>query len=525
MTYDRDVLITRYLDGLAAPDEVDRLDEEIRNDPDFRHAFVAQAALFGLLKEGLQGGAVQTPVVIDGPQRQRRAGPAAGRGQQSRAAWRPWSRRVGFALGTLVLAIGVGVWAIRPPRVPVVPSGGQLVAWQGGATLRRGEGQLPPGIGLPLAVGDRLETGVDGRIEISWADGSHTRLTVSAAAEVTASAGASELALRRGSVEVETAKRQPGIPPLAIVVDDWRIIHLGTVFTVSAGNETRVLVREGSVAIHAASAPPVTVRAGQVASRDQRGAPDLRWDRPELPFATAAQPFAANSLWNTPIPLGRARTPIPAGVLDATPWITTSTRITVVSGDPREVDVMAKGQDTILGRSPGIPDSAAAQIATTDFTVVVGPAGRQVWELYGASVADRRLRADRLVKPDLSGSGTTNGILATGFPAFAGMVQGDELRNGIHHAVAIHLPPAMLSAADLQAGDRLALAEDFVASAAEGGPAIAAELITALRRHGAIVVGAANTPQIGVDSRLPAELHGRVASAIQRLAPHLQRVR
>lgn len=523
MSTDRDVLIARYLDGLTAPEEVGQLDAEIRSDPDFRRAFVAQAALFGLLREGLQGGAVQTLDAASKPELQRGARPAQRREQRPRAASRPWPRRVGIALGALAIAIGVGIWATRPPPVAVVPAGGQLLAWQGGATLRRGEAHLPPGAGLSLAVGDRLETGSDGRIEIGWADGSHTRLTAFAAAEITAPAGVPALALKRGSVEVEIAKRQPEASPLAIVVDDWRIVHLGTVFTVTAGNEARVQVREGSVAIHAASAAPVTVRAGQVAARNQRGAPQLRWDRPELPFATAAQPFAANSPWNTAIPLGSTRTPIRAGVLDATPWTTTSTRVLVVVGGPREVDVMLKGRATVLGRIPGIPDSAAALIATTDFLVVVGPLGRQIWEIYGLSSADQRLSADRLAKPELGGGGTTGGILATGYPAFAGLVQGDELRNGIHHALAIHLPPAALTGADLRAGDRLALADDFVAETA-GGPAIDAELITALRRHGAIVVGAANAAQVGVDSRLPAALHERVSSAMRRLAKHLQRV-
>jgi len=526
---DLDLLIARYLDGQTSAEEVQALEGAIRSDPALRQRFVAQAGLFGLLSEGLRGGAVAPSSAKGGKpvdrgvgsaRRNRGAGPRSA--ARPRSVARPWPRRVGLAAGVLALVVAL-LWVTRPSPVVVVASGAQLVAWQGAATVRRGEVAQTLAVGLALAVGDRLDSGADGHIELGWPDGSRTGITAASVAVITAPAGAPALTLERGRVEVEVA-RSLAAPPLAIVVGDWRIVHLGTVFTVSTGDGPRVQVREGSVAIHTASAPAapaLTVRAGQAAAPDASGRPRLRWDLPALSYTTPAQPFASNSPWNMPIPPGATRTAFPATSLTSVPWRTTAGRIQVVAGSEPRMELVLQGAGTPPGRLPGI----SGPIAPADFLVVLDPDGRRAWELYGAKLVQQRITAQRMVAVDLTGPGTAGIIPPAGYPAYAGLIQGDELRTGIHHALSLFLTQAMLSAADLHLGDRLALPEDFLAPTGAGSQDIEPEVVAALRRHGAIIVGPALRPQAGVDSRLSEAVHARVASSLQRLAPHLQRVR
>lgn len=523
MSEDPDLLITRYLDGQADADEVHQLDQAIRRDAALRQRFVAQASLMGLLGEGLRGGAVALPAAA-APAVVRSAGPSRHPVAGPRSVARPWPRRASLVAGVLALVVAVW-WATRPAAVAVVASGAQLIAWDGAATVRRGEVAQPLTTGMVLGVGDRLDAGVDGRLDLVWPDGSRTGITAASLAVLTAPAAAPVLTLERGRVEVEVINHRSA-PPLAIVVGDWRIVHLGTVFSVSTGDGPRVQVRDGSVAIHSTNAPAtptLTVRAGQAAAPDVAGRPRLQWDLPVLTYATAAHPFAANSPWNTPIPLGTARTAFSAAALTTVPWTTTASRILIVTGVEPRIEVVLGAPGRPLGRVPSVPGLEAARVAATDFLVVLDPDGRRVWELYEARLGEQRVTAQRMEAVELGSAGTTGIILPAGYPAYAGLVQGDELRTGIHHALALFMTESMLSAAGVRLGDRLALPEEFVVPT--GAPAVAPEVVSALRRHGAIVVGVALKPQVGVDSRLPVEVHAQVAASLERLVPYLQRVR
>ena len=53
MTDPLDLLISRYLDGTASPDEVRQLDDRLRDDPEARRALVLAAAQDTLLRECL----------------------------------------------------------------------------------------------------------------------------------------------------------------------------------------------------------------------------------------------------------------------------------------------------------------------------------------------------------------------------------------------------------------------------------------------------------------------------------------
>lgn len=528
MSDDPDLLIARYLDGQASVEEVQQLDDAIRDDPALRQRFVAQAGLFGLLSEGLRGGAI-APLAASGPSAGRGAGPRSRAAAGPRSSARPWPRRAAVATGVLALVVAL-FWATRSPPIESVATGAQLVAWHGAATLRRGEAAQPLVAGLALVVGDRLDTGVTGRIELAWPDGSHATIASSSLAALSAPAGAPTLTLERGRVEVEVAQRLAA-PALAIVVGEWRIVHLGTVFTVATGDGPRVQVREGSVAIHATnptnptSAPTLIVRAGQVAAPDVAGRPHLRWDQPVLAYATPAHPFAANSPWNAPISPGAARTAFSTVALTTLPWTTTASRIRIVTGAESRIDVVLAAPGKPPGRATSVPGFDPDLVAAADFLVVLDPDGRRAWELYEAKLVDQRVTAQRMEVVDLRNAGTTGSIQPAGYPAYAGLIQGDELQTGIHHALSLFMTEAMLSATGVRLGDRLALPEDFVVPTGTGTQEIEPEVVSALRRHGALVVGVALKPQVGVDSRLPPEVHARVAASVQRLAPHLQRVR
>jgi hypothetical protein len=190
-----------------------------------------------------------------------------------------------------------------------------------------------------------------------------------------------------------------------------------------------------------------------------------------------------------------------------------------------ETEVVLPGSGERLGRIAGVPVEIDAKRFITDFMVVLDPGGRQSWELYNPKRSEQRITAQRLMAVDLTGPGVAGIIPGAGYPAYAGLIQGDELRTGIYHALALYLTQPMLTATGLRPGNRVALPEDFILPAGAGGPAAEPELIAALRRHGAIIVGPASKPHVGVDSRLPAAVHARVAAAFQGLAPYLQRVR
>jgi hypothetical protein len=517
MSSDPDLLITRYLDGVATAEEVGELNEAIRADPGFRERFVAQAALIGLLSEGLRGGAVTAP-------RARIRPPPRRRGDRPRSATRPWQGRIGLGIGVMTIAAIVGFWATRPSPVTAAPAVAQIVAWKGAAAVRRAGAEQALSMDMAVVSGDRLDTGADGGIELAWPDGSHTTFAATSRGSIAAPAGVPLLMLEHGTVEVAVDQHLTA-PPLAIMAGDWRIEHLGTLFTVSIDGGARVQVREGRVAVHAPGTPPLTVYAGQVAAQEPGGRPALRWDLPAVAYGTVAQPFAANSLWNTPIPPGTELSPFPTAALTSMPWVTTATRVLVIPGSEPRIEVTRDGPGEPLGRIPGIPADMDAKRFITDFVVVLDPDGRRVWELYATKRLEQRLTAQRVMAVDLGGPGVAGIIPGAGYPAYAGLVQGDELRTGIYHAIAIYLTQPMLTATGLRPGNRVALPEDFIVPAAAGGPATEPELVAALRRHGAIIVGPASKPHVGVDSRLPAAVHARVAAAFQSLAPYLQRVR
>lgn len=504
MSDDVDVLITRYLDGVAEDNEVVRLEHSLHADPALRQRFVAQAALLGLLAETLRGDAIlpsMSKTAVHGHKRTRTS---------ARSASRPWPRA--FLVGALVaLMAGVTLWFTHSPDGP--PSAARMVVWDGDASLLRHGARRPLISGQTLVIGDRLDAGTDGSIDLAWTDGSRTRLTTGTRVEIT---DVAEIRLDQGDTEVRVQSdgRASG-PTLAVRVGDWRIIHLGTTFTVST-KDARLRVHEGRVAVHRHGQTAVTVLAGQAADVDAGGHPHLRWDLPAIPYGVAAAPFSSTSRWNAPIGIGTPRKPFPAASLGQT-WSTTAQRVMTVVGTTRVMDVRRRDGGDVLDRIPGLP--AGVDPAGIDFLVILSPRRDRAWEVYGGTLATGHLNATALMSVDLAGDGMV-GMLPSGLPACAGLIQGDEPAHGIHHALSISLPPATLTATGLRIGDHVALAEEVPL---EDDPVVKT-LGEALRRHGAIVVGSTHQLQLGVDSRLSATIHQDLAAAMTRIAPRLQHI-
>jgi ferric-dicitrate binding protein FerR (iron transport regulator) len=109
-----DVLILRYLDGTAGPEDVLRLDEQLRNDKEARHALVVAAAQDVQLKQILAGGAISKNLQF--PNRS------------------PWRFRAVAAAAVLIVGLGLGLLLNRYPA-PQASGSYRIV---GGGEIERG---------------------------------------------------------------------------------------------------------------------------------------------------------------------------------------------------------------------------------------------------------------------------------------------------------------------------------------------------------------------------------------------------
>ena len=500
MKTDYEAMIVTYLDGRTSATENRQLDERLRNDPDLRKRFVATAALTGMLAESVATGAML-------PQEKPR-----------------WIPKILIVSGVAAAAAAVVLsWQLAAPMPH--PAVGVLVGAHGTITIDRDGKPITLAVGADLKLADHLVTAGDGFVSLLWSDGSRTSLAPGSA--VLLDAGlldgghlANALTLESGEIACDIRHRGAGENPFGVAAGPWRVVDLGTTFTVTmAADGPHAAVSRGAVEVHA-GAHTTKILADQNAVADAGGIPRVLWQALAVDYGSAAHPFAATSPWNAVIPPSAARGAALPGF--TVPWATTGAGIAVLDGNGEMHEVYSRGTSTVIGTMPEVPGLLPAQVNGVRVMIVIAADGKTAWEAREPELRnDHRIAARHLATVDLTGAGDTGGLLS-GLPACAGLITADDLAHGIPHAVALYLPQHMQAAAGVQAGDRLALDEDFV----DPGPtdSVAAALCLALRAHGAVVVNAGAAAQIAVDALLPPAQQAAAAAAMTRFAPFLRRL-
>jgi ferric-dicitrate binding protein FerR (iron transport regulator) len=214
-----DVLISRYLDGLAGAADLAELDAAVCASPDAARRFAALARIDGDLRAASRasGGLVAGSITQRIAAAERQASRRSARRFRTRSQRRRWVLPLAAAL---VAALGALAW---------------LAA-----------GSDPVVIDAPfLSAGRAVPSGtvVHGTLEIQG--GGSVVLEPGSQAEAAGSAAEPLLRLDRGRVACVVAPRAHG--RFAITTPHGSLSVIGTVFTVEVGADTLLSVREGTV--------------------------------------------------------------------------------------------------------------------------------------------------------------------------------------------------------------------------------------------------------------------------------------
>lgn len=266
MNDDLDILISRYLDGTASADEVDRLDGLIARDRRVAAEVYRAASLDALLRDALvpsttapasdDAGAAESirlPVsASDGdPQAAEPSGSArTGRLIHPARFRRPWAWA---AAACLLVGAFVGWRLMRRPAVSPAP---QIVMENAVPKVALGPGASIHGPARPgaarsngtLGPNDELSTAAF-RSSIGY-DAEATRITIAPHSSIALlDASGKRFKLNRGRVDCDVEKQKPG-QHLIIVTDQAEMTVIGTKFNVTtAGGWTRLQVTEGTVRV------------------------------------------------------------------------------------------------------------------------------------------------------------------------------------------------------------------------------------------------------------------------------------
>jgi hypothetical protein len=248
---------------------------------------------------------------------------------------------------------------------------------------------------------------------------------------------------------------------------------------------------------------------------------------PALPASAATrrdpalQPFAATSIWNTP--LGQDARYVPAGLRTPAVGVGLVTVATTTAKDP--VVRMSSADCTVAGRPRRLPASVQLpEVRTPQTLVVVAPDGRTVDTWTSATACGSSLGGRYGGRTRLDGDGVPLGGAVAGLPGLGGALRGQELtgRVPVRHALALLVP-----ARDLAAAPRWpAVRSDGTPSTVTSGtvvrlgallavpPADVARLpvtstagrrlVTALRDYGAYVAGVSDGDSVQLRADLPA---------------------
>ena len=222
-------LIRRCRDGKASAEDLAQLESSLRDDADFRIAYVRYVNLdVALNSVAVPNSQPAITLVAPFPQR------------SFRCQWRT------LAWAAVAAALAVGAFVLfkpEPARVKLASATGDVRVW-------RAQETKSVGAGFALQAGDRLLTGRDGWAEIEF-PGETTRLKIGAEAEfgVVTVMPDKQLKLTAGTLRANVA-RQSASHPMLIRTPTAKAEVLGTKFEMSATNElTEMTVTEGRVLI------------------------------------------------------------------------------------------------------------------------------------------------------------------------------------------------------------------------------------------------------------------------------------
>jgi ferric-dicitrate binding protein FerR (iron transport regulator) len=252
-----DILLARYLDGTASPEELAELDRRLINDPATARQLLGAAGDDLAIRRALSAKAAALPSAVD----------------VSTAAPRPVRRgwfigpRVAWAAAAAVMLLA-GSWYVATrssepaPTLVVDPSTAKsvdpspvrvatLTSVGTGVTVERnGRTEVIPAGGV-LTASDRIRTGATDGTQFAFADdGTSVRVQPSSTVGVSLeAAGGKRLDLAAGAVTCDVARQQPG-KPLVVQASSAQVVVVGTKFTVrTAGQLSQIEVEHGTVRV------------------------------------------------------------------------------------------------------------------------------------------------------------------------------------------------------------------------------------------------------------------------------------
>ena len=155
-----------------------------------------------------------------------------------------WRMPLAFAATLALVTFAAWFWTQRE-AVPPATVVARIVAVSGASSLQSGETEIAVARDAEVMSGSTLATG-QGRVAASFAEAVSLRIDENTRLRVD---GRDHVTLLQGALYVDSGGLGPG-PPLTITTPAGEVRHVGTQFQVRvAGDTTRILVREGRVAL------------------------------------------------------------------------------------------------------------------------------------------------------------------------------------------------------------------------------------------------------------------------------------
>ena len=267
---DRDLLISRCLDGISSGDELRQLDGLIKADPEVGREMVRMAAqdvmvisileqdsAVALLQAESDGAVSQDqsvpadlhdPVRFGKPAREKRSAPKMRK--PFLADWFAWVDRWRWvslgaaAAGLAIMLFGFWAWLARDESATVVAAIGQITGNMPGRVWKLGD---------ILHPGDTIRTGAYGYLKFSYRDGSVVELDMNTVCDLTKLERTSAKALRleTGSLAARI-KKQPASQSMTFATPQALATIVGTALRISATpSRTDVGVQAGRIVVEA----------------------------------------------------------------------------------------------------------------------------------------------------------------------------------------------------------------------------------------------------------------------------------
>jgi ferric-dicitrate binding protein FerR (iron transport regulator) len=257
-----DILICRYLDGQATPDEMDRLGRLIETDPLVGQELVRMAYCDALLVDALTP-ATQESEIAPEPMRIPAAAEKSERRRTALPRWTGWA-----AAACVLVGLGIG-WRLMTggPNIGPTPAVAETIP-----------NPLPLTGNGKIAVNQELRSGSIASEFVLAGEKTKLTLAPNSTFAYTGDSAGKHFKLTTGRIECQVDK-QPAGKPLVIETPQGTVTVVGTQFNVTTSTGwTRVKVDEGTVRVMRQSdGASVDVSAGQFVEMPAAGAKAPQW--------------------------------------------------------------------------------------------------------------------------------------------------------------------------------------------------------------------------------------------------------